>query len=115
MSAITLEKTYALLEKLTEYVMNELPTRKEMDAKLSHLEARLDARMDQMDTRMDQMEARMNQKFDKIIERMDVMAGELANQRIEWKAISKTLDVHNDRLGKLEQHCFGFRVMEKEE
>jgi hypothetical protein len=39
----------------------------------------------------------------------------LATLRIEMKAVSKTLDVYNDRLGKLEQHVFGYRVREKEE
>jgi hypothetical protein len=37
MSTIAPEKTHALLEKLAEYVMNDLPTRKEMDAKLARL------------------------------------------------------------------------------
>ena len=35
MPDITLEKNHALLEKLAEYVMNELPTRKEVDEKLA--------------------------------------------------------------------------------
>jgi Skp family chaperone for outer membrane proteins len=67
MSAVTLEKTYALLEKLAEYIMNEVPTRKEVDAKLSHLEARMEARMDKMEARLDKLE----QKVDKLIEGMD--------------------------------------------
>jgi peptidoglycan hydrolase CwlO-like protein len=128
MSTITLEKSHALLTKLAEYVMNELP---KMDAKLSKLDARmdqLDARMDQLDTRMDRFdtridhfEARLEQKADKqdlkriedkidmLLEGMDAQAGQLDFLRTEMAAVSKTLDVHNERLGKLEQHNFGYQ------
>jgi hypothetical protein len=64
---------------------------------------------------MKQFENRMNQKFDKLLEGMDAMVGELADQRIERKAVSITLDVHKDRPGKLEQRTFGYRVRDKEE
>ena len=37
MTEITLEKTHALLEKLSEYVMRELPTRREVDNKVDKL------------------------------------------------------------------------------
>jgi hypothetical protein len=86
MSAITLEKTYALLEKLAEYVMNEVPTRKEMEAKLAHLESRLDAKLVSMEARLDQIAdkqdvKRLEDKVNKFIEGMDAMVGELADQR----------------------------------
>ena len=73
MSKITLEKTYALLEKLAEYVMNEVPTRKEMDAKLACLERRLEEKADKQDVK------RLEEKVDRIIEGMDAMAGGLAD------------------------------------
>jgi hypothetical protein len=46
---------------------------------------------------------------------MDAMAGGLADLRIEMKAVSRTLDIHNERLGKLEERIFGYRVRDKEE
>ena len=48
MPEISLEKTYALLEKLTEYVMNEVPkksevpTKDEMNARFALMEQRLE-------------------------------------------------------------------------
>jgi len=38
MADITIEKTHDLLEKLAEYVMNEVPTRREMNARFERLE-----------------------------------------------------------------------------
>ena len=42
MSAITIEKTHALLERLAEYVMNEVVTWQETDGHFRRLERRLD-------------------------------------------------------------------------
>ena len=39
MSDITLKENHALLEKLAEYVMNEVPTRREMNARFERVES----------------------------------------------------------------------------
>jgi len=57
MPEITLEKTQALLEKLAEYVMTELPTRKE-----------LDDRFKQVDDRFQQVDDKFQRVYDAIWE-----------------------------------------------
>jgi len=42
MSEITPEKTHKLLEKLAEHVMNNVPTKKEMNARFEQVDRRLD-------------------------------------------------------------------------
>jgi hypothetical protein len=124
MSEITLEKNHELLEKLAEYMMNELPTRREVDAKLAQLreELRRTATKDELTElrieltrkasieQLDQLRVEMNQKLDQLLRGQDAQAGQLADLRLEMAAVSKTLDVYNDRLGALEEHNFGTRV-----
>lgn len=55
MSETTPEKTHNLLEKLAEYVMNEVPRRDEVPTKRE-----MNARFEQVDKRFDQMEQRLD-------------------------------------------------------
>ncbi|MBN1560790.1 hypothetical protein JW998_11105 [candidate division KSB1 bacterium] len=140
MSEITLEKNHALLEKLAEYMMNELPTRSEVDAKLAQLreelrrtaskeelaqlreelsrtaskeeltELRIELTRKASIEQLDKLRVEMNQKLDQLLQGQDAQAGQLADLRLEMAAVSKTLDVYNDRLGALEEHNFGTRV-----
>jgi len=54
MPEISLEKTYALLEKLTEYVMNEVPNKSEVPTK-----DEMNVRFEQVDRRFAFMEQRL--------------------------------------------------------
>ena len=42
MAEITLEKNHALLEKLAEYVMNEVSTKQEVDEKIGKVDTKID-------------------------------------------------------------------------
>jgi len=96
MSEITLKKTQALLEKLAEYVMSKIP----------QLEADLAKNADLQ---------RVEKKINRLIDGIDHQAKEIDDFRTEKKAISYTLDVHEQRLGTLEERIFGGRVRDKSE
>ena len=116
MTAITLEKTHALLEKLAEHVMN---VESKIDARFARLEAKLDLKADKsdlqaIDAKIENIRESMNAKFNMLLEGMDNQAGQMNDLIIEMKAVSKTLDIHNERLGNLEERNFGYRVRDKE-
>jgi len=60
MSGITLEKTHEILEKLAEYVMNELPQKSEIMTKQE-----LENRFQEVDNRFQQLEHELVRKADK--------------------------------------------------
>ena len=107
MDKITLEKTHALLEKLAEHVMNNIPTKQEMNARFE----RVDTRFDRVE--LDLKETKTDVKT--IIEGMDTQAKELEIVRHERIAISHTLDRHEQRITKLEQNHTGYRINDKED
>jgi len=109
MANITLEKNHALLEKLAAYVMTELPTRKEMDAKLAQKADKQDVL--ELEKRVHSVE----KKMDLMLNGMDAQAKQLDRLSNELSAVSRTLDIHNQRLGNLEEHTLGYRVRNKEE
>ena len=112
MPKITLEKMHEQLEKLTEYVMNEVPrkadvpTKKEMNERFE----KMDARFEQMDRRFggvakelankaDKKDVeRIEKKIDKLIEGMDSQAKQLDIISIVQLSTSATLDRHEQRL-----------------
>jgi len=55
MSEPTIKKTHELLEKLAEYVMNEVPRRDEVPTKQE-----MNARFDQVDKRFEHVESRLD-------------------------------------------------------
>jgi hypothetical protein len=71
--------------------MNELPTHKEMDAKPTQLEFRLNARLEQKADKQDLK--KVEDKIDMLLEGVDAQAGQPDIQRTETVAVSKTLDV----------------------
>ena len=90
MEKITPEKTHALLEKLAEYVMNEVPTRREMKQRFEGIDKRfdgIDQRLDGVDQRLNGMDLRfegieqkfkgVDRQFGRIDERLDRMALQL--------------------------------------
>ena len=106
MSKITPEKTHALLEKLVNYVMTEIPAIKEkLDQKADKTELiRLDNRVDSLDN-----------KVNMLLEGMDAQSKQLETLSIDMKAVSRTLDIHEERLAMLEERVFGARVREDQE
>ncbi|RQW02983.1 hypothetical protein EH223_11285 [candidate division KSB1 bacterium] len=94
MEEITLEKTHALLEKLAEYVMNEMVTRKEMNE-----------RFEQVDKRFEQVDHQLAD-----------IRGELGLVRAEQRVFTQSFDLHHKRLERLEESSFGYnRVRDAED
>ena len=58
MTEPTLQKTYDLLEKLAEYVMTEVPTRREMNAGFQQVYDVMDQRFKQVEKRFEQIDKR---------------------------------------------------------
>ena len=106
MSDITLEKTHALLEQLAEYVTTQVATRQELNE--------LRQEMDEFRQEMNERLALKADKSDvqRILDGMDAQAQQLDILRTDMRAVSGTLDVHEERLGTLEEHNFGHRVRE---
>ena len=109
MPEITLEKSHALLKKLAEYVMNEVPrksevpTKKEMNARFEQVDARFERMARVLADKADKKDIeRIQQKLDKLLEGMDSQAGQLDIIRTEQYATSATLDRHEQRLDVLE-------------
>ena len=86
MSEITVEKTHALLEKLAEYVVNEVATKKELAQRAGKKDLE-----------------KLEKKVDTLIDGMDSQAKEHEIFRLEQAAISKTLDRHENRITALEE------------
>jgi hypothetical protein len=103
MADITLEKNHALLEKLAEFVMNKIP---QIERTLAQLEAGLAKKVDKSDL------LKVDEKINRLLEGIDHQAKEIDDFRIEKKAISYTLDVHEERIGVLEERNLGYRVRE---
>ena len=110
MEKVTLEQMHALLEKLAEYVMTEIPAIKE----------KLDQKADKADLLQKADKADLAQKADKadiqmILEGQDALAKQLDVIRTDMKAIGATLDLHERRLGDLEQRTFGYQVRDNDD
>ena len=104
MSDITPEKTHALLEKLAEYVMNEVPTRREMDSRFRQVEEKLD--------KIEQGKADKHD-IQRILDGMDAQAKQLDIIRTEQAATNAALLRHEKRISALEEKDTGYRVKDK--
>ena len=114
MNKITLEKTHVMLEKLAEYIMNEVPTKHEMNIRFEHVNLHIkhiDNRLERLEP--DVKETKNDVKM--IIEGMDVQAKELHIIRTEQVAIGSTLDRHEKRITALGEKETGYRIRDKDE
>jgi len=105
-SDITPEKTHALLEKLAEYVMNEVPTRREMNSRFRQVEEKLD--------KIEQGKADKHD-IQRILDGMDAQAKQLDIIRTEQAATNAALLRHEKRITALEEKDTGYRVRDKME
>ena len=107
MEKVTLEQTHALLEKLAEYVMTQVPTRAEMDKRFEQV----DKRFEQVDKRFEQM--------DKRFEQVDRLLYDINRQldliRTQQTVFAKTFELHHKRLELLEEPHAGYRVRDKDD
>ena len=53
MTKPTIEKTHELLEKLAEYVMNEVPTKREMEQRFQEVNQEMEKRFQQIDRELE--------------------------------------------------------------
>lgn len=103
MSEITLEKVHGLLTDLAEYVMNEVPTRREVVTKeefqraISGLQIQLDQKADRSEV------AEIKEGMNRLLEGMDAMVGELQTIRIEQVSIDASLRQVERRVDVLEK------------
>ncbi len=97
MSKITPEKTHALLEKMASYVMNEVPTKKEMNQ-----------RFEQVDVRFNRVENDLletKQGVKSILNGMDNTVKDMEILRTEQIAIHSGLRRMENRVGGLEKRA----------
>ena len=130
MSEITLEQTHALLEKLAEYVMTEVPTRGEMNERFEQVDKRfeqIDRRFEQIDKRFEQIDERFEQ-IDKRFEQIDERFAQIEQRfefvekdiviirsqeeliRAEQGIFAKTFELHHKRLRYLEDNAAAFHI-----
>ena len=109
MPDITLEKTHALLEQLAEYVTTQLTVRqefkefrKDMYEFQQEINEKLELKADKTD-------------IQKILNGQDAQAQQLDILQTDMKAVSRTLDIHEQRLAMLEERVFGERVREDQD
>ena len=100
MEKVTLEKTHALLEKLAEYVMTQVPTRQEMN----ELRQEMNERFEQVDKRFEQID----KSFEHIHKQLDLI-------RTEQHVFSETFKLHHKRLELLEDESPSYRVRDKDD
>ena len=102
MADITIEKTHDLLEKLAEYVMNEVPTRREMNVRFENIDARfVRLETELQETRQDVQETKENVRS--MLNGMDAQAKQLDIIRTEQVATNAALQRHEKRITALEE------------
>ena len=88
MPKITPEKTHSLLEKLAEYVMNEVSTKKEVDGKIEKIDSKIDKLAEYVMTEIPLIKNKLDEKADKkelqmLLDGQDKIVKELGGIRIE--------------------------------
>lgn len=92
MSEMSLEKTHALLEKLAEYVMTQVPTRQDMNE-----------RFEQVDKHFEQINHEL----------LDIRS-ELGLIRAEQRVFAQSFELHHKRLERLEERSTGYNRVRDE-
>jgi len=100
MEKITLEKMHALLEKLAEYVMNEVPrkddvpTKNELNEKIWQLQQAIDQKADKKDVEMLQNDLRkLLDGQDDMIKQLDIIRTEQYAFNAAFKRVEKRVEV----------------------
>lgn len=101
MTEPTLQKTHELLEKLTNYVMNEVPTKNELQSRLGEVRIEIEKRLQKLEEQLDQKADKKDIQI--LLEGMDSMAKNLDDMRIEQKAFVSGLKRIEERVEKLEK------------
>jgi hypothetical protein len=108
-----------VIENRLETIENKLDQKADkadidrLDKRIDALENKLDHKADKAD--LERLEARLSIRMDEILNVLDKVVRELSIIRTEQKAISATLSLHEERIGRLEDKVFGQRVREQDE
>ena len=116
MSEITVEKTHALLEKLSEYVINEVPTKREMNARFEQVEAKMNFHFECVEADIHETREKIENldlKVNGLMDGMDSQAKQLDIIRTEQTAFSSAFDRHEKRITALENPEQGYRIKDK--
>ena len=121
MAEINLETVHKLLEKLAEYVVNEVSTNRKVDARFEKMNARFEnmgARFVQLEsefheTKEDVQETKENVRL--ILNGMDAQVKQLDIIRTEQVATNAALQRHEKRITALEEKGTGYRIRDAEE
>ena len=114
MAEINLEKVHNLLEKLAEYVMNEVPTNRKVDARFEKMNARfVQMESEFRETKEDVQETKENVRL--ILNGMDAQAKQLDIIRTEQVATNAALQRHEKRITALEEKETGYRIRDADE
>jgi len=114
MSEPILKKTHELLEKLAEYVMTEVPTKREVEKHFQEIEKELESKADKKDliivkeelTDVKEELSTVKENVQMILNGMDGMAKSLDDIRIEQKAfiyglrrVEKRVEILEKKIG----------------
>ena len=109
MAEINLEKVHSLLEKLAEYVMNEVPTNRKVDARFEQVERRFEKIEKELESKADKKDIQL------ILNGMDAQAKQLDIIRTEQVATNAALQRHEKRITALENKETSYRIRDAEE
>jgi len=101
MTDTTINKTHALLEKLAEYVMNEVPNKKELQMRLGEVRHEIEKRVRKVEEQLDQKADKNDIQM--ILNGMDAMAKNLDDISIEQKAFISGLRRVENRVDQIER------------
>lgn len=104
MAKITQADTHALLEKFIEYVTTEVPTKKEINARLDKIEQELHQKADKSEVNEIKKDVKDNkQKINIILNGQDKQAKQLDDIKTELAATNSALLRHEQKITALEQ------------
>ena len=113
MDEISLEKVHSLLEKLAEYVMNQLPTNRKVDARFENMETRLNKIEEEKADKKDV--EKIKQGINSLLNGMDAQAKQLDIIRTEQVAFNSVFNRLEKRVTNLEEKQTGYRIRDAEE
>ena len=101
MAEITSEKTHSLLEKLVNYVMNEVPNKKELEILLGEVQLEIVKRIQKVEEHLDQKASKEDIQI--ILNSLDAMLKNLDDILTEQKAFISGLRRLEKRVDTLEK------------
>ena len=103
MAGITLEKIHAMLERMAEHVVNEVPTKKEVDEKFQKVDEKFEKVFNEIWNLKEKMDQKADKKdIQKILDGQDAMVNQLDIIRTEQYAFNAAFTRLEERVESLE-------------